>query len=280
MVADDTSSACAGAPAGGQPQISAQRRLIVRLAQDKRDLAAVQRLRYRVFAEEMGADIAPPSVGLDIDAFDELCDHLLVIDEDAPAAEAVVGTYRLLRESVARGSQILGGGFYSEGEFNLAPLTATRADPSREMVELGRSCVLAPYRTAPTISLLWRGIAEYLTSHRISMMFGCASFPGTDPDMFAPALSWLYHHHLLPVEQRPTVLPGKGVAMERLAAGSYDTRHAMFQLPPLIKGYIRVGAMFGDGAFIDHAFNTVDVCVVMPVERIANRYAARFSVAA
>lgn len=258
------------------PADTAQRRLIVRLAQDRGDLAAVQRLRYRVFAEEMGADIAPPSIGLDIDAFDELCDHLLVIDEDAPAADAVVGTYRLLRESVARSA----GGFYSEGEFDLAPLAAARTDASRDMVELGRSCVLAPYRTAPTISLLWRGIAEYLNAHRISMMFGCASFPGIDPDMFAPALSYLYHHHLLPVEQRPTVLAGKGVAMERLAPGTYDKRHAMFQLPPLIKGYIRVGAMFGDGAYIDHAFNTVDVCVVMPVDKITSRYAARFSYAA
>lgn len=275
MSATDT-PASSETTAAAPGSTASQRRLIVRLAGDRRDLAAVQRLRYRVFAEEMGADIAPPSVGLDIDAFDELCDHLLVIDEDARAEDAVVGTYRLLRESVARSA----GGFYSEGEFDLSPLAAARADASRDMVELGRSCVLAPYRTAPTISLLWRGIAEYLTAHRISMMFGCASFPGIDPQMFAPALSYLYHHHLLPIEQRPTVLPGKGVPMELLAPGSYDKRHAMFQLPPLIKGYIRVGAMFGDGAFIDHAFNTVDVCVVMPVDKITTRYASRFSYAA
>jgi len=253
-----------------------KRRLAVRFAQDSSDLAAVQRLRWRVFQEEMGADIAAPSVGLDIDAFDTLCDHLLVIDEDAPADEAVVGTYRLLRESVAKGA----GGFYSSGEFDLTPLSSARADDTREMLELGRSCVLAPYRTSGTISLLWRGIGEYIAAKNISTMFGCASFPGVDPDVYAPALSYLYHHHLAPADQRPVVLPGKGVAMDRLPLGTYDVRHAMFQLPPLVKGYMRVGAMFGDGAYIDHAFNTIDVCVLVPVEKISNRYANRFSVAA
>ena len=127
---------------------------------------------------------------------------------------------------------------------------------------------------------MWRGIAEYIACHRIRLMFGCASFPGTDPDIFAPALSFLYHNHLAAPEQRPVVIAGKGVSLERLAPGSYDQRRALFQLPPLVKAYLRVGARFGDGAYIDHDFNTVDVCVVMPVELIANRYAARFSVAA
>lgn len=254
--------------------IVAPRRLTVRLAHTAEDIAAVQRLRWRVFMEEMGANATAP--GMDADAYDTLCDHLLVSDEDCPGEDRVVGTYRLLRESIARRHQ----GFYSAAEFDLAPLTTSRASAAGELLELGRSCVLPAYRTSATISMLWRGIAEYIASHNIGLMFGCASFPGTDPDLHAPALSFLYHHHLAAPQQRPAVIAGKGVPLERLAPGSYDERRAMFELPPLVKAYLRVGARFGDGAYIDHAFNTVDVCVVMPVELIANRYAARFSVAA
>jgi putative hemolysin len=252
-----------------------QRRLTVRLACNDHDLASVQRLRWQVFFAEMGAHAShdAPTPGLDSDAYDALCDHLLVIDEDAPEDTRVVGTYRLLRESVARRA----GGFYSAGEFDLSPLIRS-ADPSRELLELGRSCVLPAYRTSATIQLLWRGIADYIGAHRIGAMFGCASFPGTDPDAHAEALSFLAHNHLAPAERRPVVKDG--VALERLPRGSYEDRRALFQLPPLVKGYLRVGAKFGDGAFIDHAFNTVDVCVLMPVELIAGRYAARFSVAA
>ena len=264
-----------------KPQ-SNQRRLTVRLAQNSDDLEAVQRLRWQVFFEEMGAgandmgtsDDAP--AGLDADDYDILCDHLLVIDEDRAEDSNVVGTYRLLRETVANRHC----GFYSAGEFDLSALTRGRADPARELLELGRSCVLPEYRTSATISMLWRGIADYISSHSIGLMFGCASFHGTDPDQHAASLSFLYHHHLAAPEQRPVVIDGKGVSLERLAPGSYDARRALFQLPPLVKAYLRVGARFGDGAYIDYDFNTVDVCVVMPVELIADRYASRFSVAA
>lgn len=257
------------------PTVPSQRRLTVRLAQDAADLANVQRLRWQVFFAEMGAHAAhdAPTPGLDSDAYDALCDHLLVIDEDFADGPCVVGTYRLLRESVARQA----GGFYSADEFDLSPLMAN-AQPGRELLELGRSCVLPTYRTSATIQLLWRGIADYLGQHRIGAMFGCASFPGTDPDAHAEALSFLAHNHLAPAECRPRVR--EGVALERLPRGAYEDRRALFQLPPLVKGYLRAGAKFGDGAFIDHAFNTVDVFVLMPVEAIAGRYAARFSVAA
>lgn len=255
----------------------APRRLTIRLAQDEADLAAVQRLRWRVFFEEMGAAAVTGAADhVDSDAYDAVCDHLLVIDADAPAADRVVGTYRLLRESVAHRH----GGFYSAGEFDLAVLTDSATRPAGELLELGRSCVLARYRTSATISLLWRGIAEYVALRGIGLLFGCASFPGTNPDDHAAGLSYLCHHHLAEADRRPRVLPGTGVPLERLARGSYDERRAMLSLPPLVKGYLRAGARFGDGAYIDHAFNTVDVCVVLPVELISNRYAARFSVAA
>ena len=255
----------------------ADRRLSIRLAADEADLIAVQRLRARVFLSEPGACAAAiPSDLLGADIYDPLCDHLLVIDADRPATDRVVGTYRLLRESVARRTL----GFYSESEFDLAAICHGPGRPGGELLELGRSCVLPPYRTSATISLLWRGIADYVARHDIALMFGCASFPGTDPDAHAEALSYLCHHHLADPATRPSVLGGKGVSLERLAPGSYDERRAMLKLPPLVKGYLRAGARFGDGAYIDHDFGTVDVCVVLPVDRIANRYAARFSVAA
>jgi putative hemolysin len=257
-----------------------ERRLSIRLARDADDLRAVQELRWQVFFAERGAaaitQASEASTLLDHDAYDDLCDHLLVIDEAAPAGACVVGTYRLLRESVARTHS----GFYSAGEYDLSQLVSGEWRQSGELLELGRSCVLPPYRTSGTISLLWRGISEYIAQHGIALMFGCASFQGVDPDAHAPALSWLYHNHLAPAGMCPRVLPALGLSMDLLAPGSFDERQAMLNLPPLIKGYLRTGAMFGDGAFVDHAFNTVDVCVVLPVDRIADRYATRFSVAA
>lgn len=254
-----------------------RRTLSVRLASTSDDLAAVQRLRWRVFHEEMGAQaVSGLSTHLDSDVYDPLCDHLLVVGDDGDGPEEVVGTYRLLRESVARQSF----GFYSAGEFDIDVLERGTGRPAGELLELGRSCVLAPYRTSATIQLLWRGIADYIAQHDIGLMFGCASFTGIDPDAHGAALSWLHHNHLADAPQRPRVRADKGVPMERLPRGGYDERRALFQLPPLIKGYLRAGAKFGDGAFIDHDFNTVDVCVIMPVEAISGRYAARFSSAA
>lgn len=262
------------------------RQLAVRLAADAADLAAVQRLRWEVFVEEMGAapsidaapiDLAPVDLGRrECDPFDSLCDHLLVTDESPETGEPrVVGTYRLLRESVARAH----GGFYSASEFELDRLVHHAAGMG-ELLELGRSCVLPGYRTSQTISLLWRGISQYLARHRIGAMFGCASFAGTDPAEHAASLSYLAHRHLAPAELRPRVLGGRGIPLEQLAPGGYDERRALLGLPPLIKGYLRAGALFGEGAFVDFAFGTIDVCVVLAVDQVSERYASRFNVAA
>lgn len=252
------------------------RRLSVRLARDAADLVAVQRLRWQVFVEEMGAEAAEPAAGLDRDPYDAFCDHLLVTCEDGDGGgRQVVGTYRLLREGVARRH----GGFYSSTEFDLRPLLRC-ARGTGELLELGRSCVLSGHRNSHTISLLWRGISDYVARHNIAAMFGCASFPGTDPEVHAAGLSYLAHHHLAPEETRPMVREKAGIALERLARGTYDERGAVMGLPPLIKGYLRTGALFGAGAFVDHAFGTIDVCVILPVSRVTGRYANRFNVAA
>jgi L-ornithine Nalpha-acyltransferase len=246
------------------------RNLSVRLANCDADIQSAQRLRWEIFYRSMGA-MPLDGERLDIDPYDPVCDHLLV-EDTASGVPVVVGTYRLLRQSVAQARN----GFYSAGEFNLSPLNGRNG----ELLELGRSCVAPEYRDAGTIQLLWRGIATYLQQHNISMMFGCGSFHGTDPAEHAHTLSYLWHNHLAPTDLRAHALKDRYVNMARLPLGSYDPRQAMRKLPPLIKAYLRVGAQVGDGAVIDHQFNTVDVFIVMPVAAISERYLDRFGAAA
>ncbi len=274
MILQSRSTAVAPHLLSQAPHLHRQGRLDVRLAATEAEVTAAQALRYRIFYEEMGARPAPAQAAavaatlLDTDPYDAFCDHLLVIDHDGFHPQ-VVGTYRLLRQQVAR----MHRGFYSAGEYDLSPLVRTSSTRG-QLLELGRSCVAPEHRNSATISLLWRGIASYLEAHRIGFMFGCASLHGTDPAQHATELSYLVHHHLAPPELRARALDHR--AMDLLPAGSYDSRAAQRALPPLLKGYLRVGAMVGDGAFVDSQFNTVDVFVVMPVERITRRYLDRF----
>jgi putative hemolysin len=250
--------------------------LEMRLAATPDDIDAAQALRYRVFFEEMGARPSAEAARTqrDRDRFDDYCDHLLVIDRGCDIGRnAVVGTYRLLRRSVAARHD----GFYTATEFDIAPLLAVEG----ELLELGRSCVEAAYRTRPTMQLMWRGVAEYSLRHDIKLMFGCASLPGTDAKAVAPALSYLHHYHLAPPSLRARALPERYVAMNILGPDEIDptsvsARLAESQtisaLPPLIKGYLRVGALIGDGAVIDYDFNTTDVCIIVVTDRITDRY--------
>lgn len=239
----------------------------VRVAASAWEVEAAQALRYRVFVNEMGAtpDARARETGRDADAYDAVADHLLVLDHDrGEGPESVVGTYRLIRREAA--ARI--GRFYSEDEYELGPVL----DFPAPILELGRSCTDAAYRTRGTLQLLWRGIAAYVFRHRIGLMFGCASLPGTDLDANAAPLSYLHQHHLAPPELRPRALPARHAAMDRLPPGAYDARRAMLALPPLIKGYLRLGGFVGDGAVVDHAFNTTDVCVVVKTDQVTDKY--------
>ncbi|MFQ5958042.1 MAG: GNAT family N-acetyltransferase [Alphaproteobacteria bacterium] len=245
--------------------------LEVRLAQSAADVDAVQALRYRVFYEEM--DAVPNAQGSarhrDSDHFDEICDHLLVLDhERGPGEEGAIGTYRLLRRSVADAH----GGFYSAGEYDIAKLVAVDG----ELLELGRSCVDAAYRNRATIQLLLRGIGAYVRRYDIVLMFGCASLPGVEPRDVALQLSCLYHNHLAPSELRPRALPGRYVGMDLIPADAIDRRAALAALPPLIKGYLRAGCLVGDGAVIDHQFHTIDVCVVLLTNQVTEKFRHRY----
>jgi len=252
--------------------------LDVRVASSEEEIAAAQALRYKIFYGEMNA--VPDTRALrerrDIDDYDAICDHLLVIDHDPLGGPQVVGTYRLLRQVVAQQHR----GFYSSSEYDLTPLFSTtfqqRIGEGRQLLELGRSCVAREYRTTATINLLWRGIASYLHQHHIGYMFGCASLHGTDPAAHAVPLSYLYHEHLVPEDLYVRALPDRHEDMNRLPADSFDNREALRALPPLIKGYLRLGCFVGDGAVVDAQFNTTDVFILLPVERITRRYSSHF----
>jgi putative hemolysin len=239
----------------------------VRLAETPEEVRAVQALRYRVFYEEMGATATAETraAGLDADAFDAVADHLLVLNHArGEGAAAVVGTYRLIRREAA--ARV--GGFYSAAEYDISTMLAFPG----AILELGRSCVAAESRNRPTMQLLWRGIAAYVFHHGIDLMFGCASLPGTDPDALATPLTYLASAHLAPAALRPRALPHRYVEMQRLPPESVNARAALNGLPPLLKGYLRLGGWVGAGAVIDQQFNTTDVCVVVKTDQVTDKY--------
>lgn len=253
--------------------------LCVRLARAREEIEAAQRLRFKVFYQELSAisDVSTGGEGTDVDRFDDFCDHLIVV-RSAPAHQPdpimlqdgeLVGTYRLMRQEMAARL----GGFYTGDEFDIGPMLA--AHPDCHFLELGRSCVLKPYRTKPVLELLWQGIWNYVRNHNVDVMFGCASFEGTDPDVHAAALTFLARDCGAPPEWRVRALPSRYVDMNRLAAAP-DPKQALRTLPPLIKGYLRLGCYIGDGAVIDTAFNTLDVLIILPVAAINKRYFTHF----
>jgi L-ornithine Nalpha-acyltransferase len=251
--------------------------LEVRLAQTAAEVRQAQKVRYRVFYKE-GSAIPNPArlfARRDIDGYDAICDHLLVVDHAARDRTAlnrpaVVGTYRLLRQPLAEEY----GGFYTAGEFDISALVARHS--RLQFLELGRSCVLSPYRNKRTVELLWYGIHAYILQNHCDVMFGCASLDGTNPTRLALPLSFLHHYAAAPEPWRATALPERYVEMNRMSKEAIDPKMALRALPPLIKGYLRLGAYIGDGAVIDYEFGTTDVLIVLPVSAIKQRYFEHF----
>ena len=254
--------------------------LTVRLAANADEIVAAQRLRYVVFYEELAArpNTRSRESRLDADRFDAFCDQLLVVratpsgEDDAITVGdgELVGTYRLLRQQIAQRN----GGFYTQGEFDIAPLIASK--PELNFLELGRSCVLGPYRTKPVVELLWQGIWNYVRLSNLDVMLGCASLEGTDPDAHEMSLSFMAQHCAAPPEWRVRALSSRYVEMNRLPPEKVDAKRALVALPPLIKGYLRLGCYIGEGAVIDEQFNTIDVLIILPVSAINPRYFAHF----
>jgi putative hemolysin len=256
--------------------------LEVRLAHTKKDIKRAQRLRYNVFYKD-GAAIADARTMLarrDKDAFDKICDHLLVIDHATrPSIDGgrpfkpkppVVGTYRLLGQDAADRH----GGFYTENEFDVGSLIERHR--ALRFLELGRSCVLPPYRNKRTVELLWHGIWAYVRRHRFDVMIGCASLDGTDPDRLALQLSFLHHYAPAPHDWRASAHATRRVEMNRMPKDTINPKAALHELPPLLKGYLRLGAFVADGAVVDDQFGTTDVLVILPVGAINARYIQHF----
>jgi putative hemolysin len=246
--------------------------LDVRLAAGPSEVAAAQSLRYRVFFEEGAAapDPASRAARRDLCRFDEVCDHVIALDTSRSGDDpAVVGAYRLLRQDVAREHF----GFYSAAEFEVAPLIARH--PQLSFMELGRSCVAEPYRSKRTMEALWRGVWAYALRHGVDVMFGCASLPGADPQLHAGALA-----ALAALADKPEWRVEPAARARRVVAppaASLDVRAAIRGLPPLVKGYLRLGARFAPEAVIDEAFGTTDVFVVLRVADFQARYLQHFA---
>ena len=258
--------AAQGVAAAGAEVSPGASSLIVRLARSTAEIEAAQHLRYRVFYEEMGARPTPAmqAARRDFDDFDEVCDHLLVIDTAiGKNADGVVGTYRLQQRESPRFTR-----FYSASEYDLSAIAAFGG----RVLELGRSCVDVRHRTKAVMQLLWQGIAGYVLSRKVDLMFGCASFPGIDPQALAVPLSYLHHFHLAPEALRPRALPELYTRMDLLPRNAVGLKRSVAELPPLVKGYLRLGGYVGDGAVIDRQFNTTDVCIIVKTDQVTEKY--------
>ena len=235
----------------------------VRLAESAADLRAAQRLRYEVFVAELGGDgpLVDHDARLEQDRFDPYCDHLILTDKTQ--GDAAMGVYRVLRDDQAARA----GQFYSEDEYDLSVLKSS----GRRLMELGRSCLAPACRGGSAMYTMWNGLARYVAENRIDILFGVASFHGTDPQALSQPLSLLHHRHLAPERLQVRALAAHYQTMNLLPEDQLDRRAAMLKIPALIKAYLRLGGYVGDGAYVDHAFNTTDICLVMDTERLNSR---------
>lgn len=237
--------------------------LHVSVAQSAEDIRAAQRLRYDVFVDELGGDgpLVDHKNRLEVDAFDPFADHLILRDDrylDGPT-HGVVGVYRVMTRQHAKAA----GRFYSADEFDLSVLV----NSSLSLLELGRSCLHPDVRSGPGLMTLWQGLAAYVAAHGIDVLFGVASFHGTDQQRLRNALSHLHHAYLAPPQLRVTSTTPD--ALRILAPGEVDRKSAMRDTPALIKSYLKLGGFIGQGVFIDHAFNTTDVCMLLDTARLS-----------
>jgi putative hemolysin len=240
----------------------------IRLASCEQDLLAAQRLRYCVFVEELGG--SGPSADhkgrFERDEFDDVNDHLILVDtrRNPKELDHVIGAYRLLKGDAAEKF----GRFYSDAEYDLGPLRKS----GRRLLELGRSCVSAEFRGSAAMFLLWNGLAEYVLNNGIEVLFGVASFHGTDVEPIKMPLSWLQAHHLAPEALRVRAHPAIYQRMDLVPRDLLDRHAAMLGMPALIKAYLRLGGFVGDGAYVDRGFNTTDVCLLMDTAAMSARH--------
>jgi len=246
--------------------VNAAPQFATRLAKTAEDNRGAQALRYKIFVKEMGGDgpLVDHGNGLECDAFDEHAEQLLLLDLTRDPADQIVGVYRLLDSKGAKAA----GQFYSETEFDLAPLVQS----GRTLMELGRSCLHAEYRGGAGMLHLWQGLAEIVRERQVEVLFGVASFHGTDLDALATSLALLHDKHLAPEDIRVCSRSGPQVSYEPVT----DRVTAMRNVPALIKAYLRLGGFIGDGVFVDHAFNTTDVCLILDLARMSPKQVSMY----
>ncbi|WP_165780687.1 GNAT family N-acetyltransferase [Holospora curviuscula] len=235
---------------------------IVRVTTLPEEIMKAQRLRYTVYYKEL-MNASPE--GIDVDAFDEVCDHLVV---EEVVSKRIVGTYRLISRETAQRC----GAFYSQSEFNIQKLLNSK----HNILELGRACVDRAYRSQGIIRLLWKGLADYIHRHNIRYLFGCGSFSGTIPEKYHHGFSYLHYAYMAPEYIRPEVLPANAALLEILAPEKIDITRAWNEIPALLRGYLQVGGWIGQGVFQDFGFSSLDVCVVVDTQRLVlGAYGAR-----
>ncbi|MEM9968792.1 MAG: GNAT family N-acyltransferase [Pseudomonadota bacterium] len=240
----------------------------VKLATTDEDLRAAQRLRYQVFVRELGAQghFVDHDAELEKDPFDVHADHLLLRDRQK---DEIVGVYRVLRQAAANAA----GGFYSASEYDLNVLESS----GRRLLELGRSCIHPEYRNGLAMHRLWTALAQYIRDFEIEVLFGVASFHGTNATQFTQPLALLHHRYLAPASLRVTAHASSFHPMDAITPAALDHKQAMVQVPGLIKAYLRLGGFVGHGAYVDHAFNTTDVCLILDTTQMRPGQAQRYT---
>ena len=246
---------------------------VIKLVDDKCELKKAQALRYSIFYQEKKANptLCKKMIRLDYDKVDKFADHLIVIDKKRKGSKnKIVGTYRLLRGDIASHF----GGFYTSTEFDLTKVL--NAYNYTEILELGRSCVHKDYRNGITMYLLWKAIAKYIKLYHIKVLLGCVSFSGSDVMKISNELSYLRYNFSLPDEISVKSLDNN-VYPACIKKNTYKSALKTFsKLPPLIKGYLRVGGRVSENFFVDHSFNTIDLCVIVKTENIDEKYMKKF----
>ncbi|HEY1096781.1 MAG TPA: GNAT family N-acyltransferase [Alphaproteobacteria bacterium] len=250
--------------------------LTLRLAADLHEIEAAQHLRYKVFYDEMGASPIHDMAALqrDYDHYDPFCDHLIVIDENASEGQKIVGTYRIFTDRKAKDANLP---LYTETEFDISKMRAAgKNGKPGNIMEMSRSCILPDYRNKTVINLLWKGIAVYVFKNEIDYLIGVPSFNGLDIRQHEESLAYLNAFHRVDESICPTVLPEHYHALPVRDPESFDQKKAFNDLPPLIKGYLRIGCKIGDGYYIDEQFNMVDICIILEIDKVTDRYFSHY----
>ena len=240
----------------------------VKIAETDFEIKKAQHLRYKIFLKDKKTKNNPINnlFKRDFDFYDKVSDHIIIIDNNINNNENVVGTYRLLRGNFAK----IYKGFYTEQEFDISNLKKHFSNSN--MLELGRSCVHVDYRSGIILKLLWQGISNYINNYKIKILFGCASFHGTDPKKFRNEFNLLRKNFCLNDDFNVKSLQKNPIHFQTLQ----DEKMVFKNLPPLIKGYLRAGGMMSKDYFIDKEFNTIDFCVVVFTDQIIDRYKNKF----